>query len=256
MYLLTFITLLIGLIGIYAQVIALQTARMVAQQTGIAMTLIQWHSAAVSMARSVISVNASNIPSAGCSLTVALPPIPGIVVCPSPVTAGTLTGGTVTSGVVPPYTVGTYTLNKVMYNAAQVTVSMPSGYDTNDYQFYSILYPMSGTYQVMTLVPAPIPSSTNPTPGYLAAIPSGILLGTTLAGLTQQLSNTSLPNYTYGPISVSGTTATLMAGGGYTYCYVSSPTASCASNSLPALLTTFSSSTMKLNGGLAIVSTP
>jgi len=97
MYLLVFTTLMIGIIGLYTQVLGLQTARLASNQKAIGSTMLQWHTAAVSMAVSILKTNtiypalvalpatyATGGP--GCSLTFSLPPgVAGIAQCPSPV---------------------------------------------------------------------------------------------------------------------------------------------------------------------------
>ena len=44
MYLLVFITLVVGLIGIYAETLSIQTARLYSNQTTVSNTLLAWHS--------------------------------------------------------------------------------------------------------------------------------------------------------------------------------------------------------------------
>ena len=59
MYLLTFVTLIIGIIAIYAQVLAVQTARIAATQTGIGGYMMSWQAAAVTMGANILDTNAA-----------------------------------------------------------------------------------------------------------------------------------------------------------------------------------------------------
>jgi len=138
------VTLLVGLIGIYTQVLGLQTARMFSHQSGLAKEMLTWHAAAVSMAASIIRTNYTGptgyaaIATTGCSLTYTPPPpMTAVNRCPTPqymgpvvpggqkggIAAGPLVplSGTVTSGAPP----GT------------VTVNLVNAYDSNASLYYT-----------------------------------------------------------------------------------------------------------------------
>lgn len=224
MYLLVFTTLMIGIIGLYTQVLALQTARLAAHQSAVGSAMLQWHSAAVSMAASIIRTNPAAYNAVklnGCSLTYVMEPgtvAGGFTPCPAPILAGGAVDafGTVTTGPGAPANPNLIpnqagTKNECVHLVSQCTVlgafgcsACTSSYDTLNYQFYSILYQDAGTNQnrVVTFVPAPKITAANPPPGYLSLVHvpggTGNLLGQTASDLLQQLNMAGAPNYTYG----------------------------------------------------------
>lgn len=234
MYLLTFVTLLIGIIGIYTQVIAVQTIRFSQQQTGIAPTMMTWHAAAISMAQSIILTNNAAYGGTACSLTYSYTTA-SIARCPSPKsppnTGGDInTYGTVTdnSAVPVPYRINNPKNNLKICAGLPSICSTPAGYDgttdctactanydTVNYQFDSILYQQNNQNYVITFIPKPVTSAANPQPGFLVGIPSGILLSMTIADVMRQFKNTTSVSYNFGYISSDGATYTkINAGGG------------------------------------------
>lgn len=226
MFLLTFTMLIIAVLGVYAQVLGLQTSRLYAQQSAVAQTMLVWHGAAVSMARSVLTTNAAGYaaiaggPTSGCSLTATRPP--GVVAtypfCPPPIFAGAPVNGTVTDG--------TPALNRITATQCANLPTQGAGcvpvYDIVNYQFYSVLYQdaASSTNFVITFVEAPVIGAANPAPGLLTLAaaggnPGGTRIGLTSGDLFRQLRNTSAPSFTYGTVNAAGTQ--LGAGGGITY---------------------------------------
>jgi hypothetical protein len=266
MFLLVFATLITGLIGIYAEVMSLQAARMAANQNGIAQAMLTWHAAAVSMAVSIIKTNPAAYPGApgtgpgavGCSLTYTSPSA-SITTCPSPQFMSNQMGGVSVSG--PSAPTGTVTdgspspiLNLInVYNSGSnqyytECVHLPSvctnppasygcsacataGFDVGHYQFYSVLYQNNGQDFVITFANATV-SASNPAPGFVA-LALGNQIGLTASNLLQQLQHSGAPNYSYGTVIGSQLTTS-----GFQY-------------TLPASFTTFIPS-----GSVATISSP
>ncbi len=267
MYVLTFAFVLIGIIAIYAQTVTLQVSRQAASLAGIAPAVAQWHTAAVSMARSIIQTNNatySGVATTGCSLTYTLPPQTTAVIsqCPSPMKGGATvnspasTGGTVTDGSSPPVLRMTY----FMVSGATTYIScvdLPSTtctapttlpadcttctttYDTTHYQFYSILYKDSATTgnYVITFIPAATISATNPPPGLISTVVGSGYLPFTVGDVLRQLKSHPPSAYNFGNITDDGTTSKL--------------TTSMGIFTLPS-----SFENLNLNGGIAIISAP
>ncbi len=237
MYLLVFTTLMIGVMGIYAQILGLQTSRFAAHQNSVGVAMMQWHTAALSMAASIINTAGplyTPLQTNGCRLTFA--PIPGttIVPCPSPVymagqtplalvgTAINPGGGTITDNATTPNLInyktaaGTYTTQCVHLPArctrtdingcGAITGAFTSNgckqlYDTFDYQFYSVLYKdtLTGGNFVVTFVPAAQISGANPPPGFLQ-LASGNNIGITATDLLRQLAHAGAAAESFGSI--------------------------------------------------------
>jgi len=214
MNLLVFATLLIGIIGIYGQVLTVQAARIAAQQTGLASTMTIWHHAAMSMAASIVDTKQFPIGTPPCSLTFTLP-VAGLATCPQP------------AGVIPPET-GTVTdgagvINSVISKSGnQEPVRLPASFSTNLYQFYSILYRDPATNKqpyVITFVQPPVVSAINPAPGFIQIPPPDPgtgrdrLTSFTLSDLLRQLKISGAQGYSYGTVSNVGGTSTLITAG-------------------------------------------
>lgn len=208
MYLLVFVMLVIGLIGLYGQILSLQAARITAGMTGLANSMITWHTAAVSMGAKVAQTAGITVP---CSLTYSLPSVAAsqlasgsVGKCNAPTGSGD-SFGTVTQ------TSAGGGLNTLGTNggASNGPVHLPADYNFNN-QFYSILYQAAnGQYYVITFVPPPVISVSNPAPGFISLPPNNNLLSFSLTDLQHQLSLTSLPDYSYGEIKTAGLTSTL-----------------------------------------------
>jgi hypothetical protein len=242
MFLLTFVTLIVAFVGIYAQVLALQTARFYASQQGIAQEMQIWHAAAVSMAASIIDTNSAAyapFTTTGCSLT--FNPPAGLGLCPEPLDPinGPITGnspnGTVAYGNLPAQNPK---LNQI-YNAitaATECVNLPtttatcqSSYNINSYQFFSVLYQTNNQDYVITFVPKATISASNPLPGFLSlpvingANNTGanpVTIGITASDLLQQFQNSGMANYTYGTVNAAGTQITAGSLNGTSQTYV------------------------------------
>lgn len=224
MYMLVFVTLVLGLVSIYAQVITVQTQRLAARQVGLASTMQQWHTAAMSMANSIYYQNGAagpNTPASagGCSLSNASQ---GLSACAAPAPAiaydiaGTVTNGSGTPNIIYDHT--TQTLQCVQLPSICTIPSgnnclacSKAGYDATDYQFYSVYVQDTVANQsyVVTYVPPPTISASNPAPGYLT-LAGGFQTSLTQADLMQQFVNAHIPNYTYG--IVKGNVLTVQGG--------------------------------------------
>ena len=211
MYLLTFVTIIVGIIGIYGQVLAVQTARIAAQQTGLAGAMLSWHAAAVAVAANIIDTPGAYtaVAQAGCSLSYNAPA--GFTACPPGYgeSAGTVTFSGYALNIV--YNRQSNNLVCVplqpvcLYNSGANCGACTTQYDVADYQFYSILYKDSGTGgdYVVTFVPPPVTSVSNPAPGFIT-MAGGNVTGFSLADLTQQLRQANTSAYAYGTVTSSG----------------------------------------------------
>lgn len=192
MYLLVFVTLVIGLIGIYGQILTAQTARVAASQTGFAQTMMDWHSAAVSMGGSVIKGASAPTDIIGCALTAFSPPSASVSPCQNTVCSGL--------GIVTDMTGSArYKIALDRTGPCAEDVHLSSSYKAEYYQFYSVLYAAaSGARYVITWVAPPATSVTNPAPGYIA-LPTKYQTSLTMADLSQQFRNIAKASpYTYG----------------------------------------------------------
>ena len=202
MYLLVFVTLIIGMVGIYAQVLSLQAARIAASQTGLAKAMMVWHGGAVSMASAIINTSPAIFThgSSPCSLTYTVPSGVGISKCTKP------------SGSGDPFGVVMDNSNSLYHISATEYVHIPTGFTT---QFYSILYEDTSVsqYYVVTFLAKPTISATNPAPGFLALPPNNRLISFTNDDLLHQLSLSGLPSYSYGAAKSTGGTSVLVSPG-------------------------------------------
>ena len=219
MYLLVFVTLVVALIGTYAQIYTKQAARAFTQQTGVAETMMSWHTTAVNLA--VNLVKASDMTLAGCSLTnlTGLGNPPPQTPCHYndalllPVYVGTN------------YTSSTYTgANECdgLHNTPCWS-NLPAGFQAGSYQFYSVAFQGGTPVQnyVLTYVP-PTASSGEIYPGLgllcLPGIASGA--GTTCPSTHKQFAltfneffkqlrqTTTISPMFYGTVTASSTLTT------------------------------------------------
>jgi hypothetical protein len=171
MYMIAFVTLMVALIGLYAQVYTKQVVNGLAQQSGVIGSMIEWHSTAVALATSLMPTADWT---AGCSLTNPSPVPATVAVCPG-AAAGTIYVG---------MPQGTYTA--CAGGAAQQApcwTNLPPGYSNTTYAFYSIAFNSAGLSYVLTYVPPPASSSDSYNVGLLCL--PGALNGTCPAGNTQ-----------------------------------------------------------------------
>jgi hypothetical protein len=190
MYLLVFTTLIVSLIGLYAQISALETGRMYARQNGIGKAMLLWQTAAMSMAANIIKVNGFVPTVGGCSLGDDLP-VGSPARCPKPTGTSEL-NGTVTTGT---------TINQVYSTTPPVgplPVHLPADYNVGIYRFYSILYhSLAGPNYVVSFLP------NTGTGVFLNSAVTGVTLGITTSDLFQQIRHTGADTATFGSIDIS-----------------------------------------------------
>jgi len=221
MYLLVFVTRAVSLISVYAEVLAAQTSRLYAAQTGLAQQMVAWHTAALSMAASIIDTNPTGyaaFASTGCTLSYNYSYGNGYSRCPSPLLAGSpvnvnlgsTLGGVImkpalstTQFIVPKG--GNITQCVHLPNTSCVTAT-GGGCGTNPctttfkaatYEFNSILFKVNGVDYVVTFA-APATGTTN------LQLAGGNQISLSANDMLRQLNNLHISNYTYGP--VNGTT--------------------------------------------------
>jgi hypothetical protein len=176
MYMVVFVTLMVALIGAYAQIYTKQAASGFAQQSGIVNSLVTWHATAMSLAQFYVQPTATNYSATtGCSLTNGVPP--------------TCTG----SGGGPAYiSQNNYTAVNLCSGAqgpACFTV-LPPGY-SSAYTFYSIAFQSvaDNADYVLTFIPPPPATSDNYNVGLLC-LPGVVNGATKCLGSNVQLSAT------------------------------------------------------------------
>jgi hypothetical protein len=223
MYLLVIVMLIIGMLGIYAQVLVVQAQQYFAQQNGFAAAMIAWHNAAVSMAASTYDTNllygtsalnkqkvADSMP---CSLTY-LASNPNALNCPPPLyTDGTnnLGGNVVGYGVVThPNGWYNYIFNpktKIIGEYVHIKTSLLA-FPKSPYQFYSVLaFNTNNEPFAITYVSPPAISAANPPPGFIVlppAVPStqqSVISSFSMADLAHQLKMSNVPAYSYGYVT-------------------------------------------------------
>ena len=236
MYLVVFATLAIAILGTYTQVLAVEVARIAANQTSTASAMLAWHTAAVSMASSIVKTNSStstpaglfssaNYPS-GCSLSADKTGSNAFHVCPPPInisnSTATATQGSVTNSL--SNASGTSFSANMIYNTTQSPnapecVHLPNAqsngttctttFDVKHYEFYSVLFQDSttGINYVVTFASAPTTGNASTT-NYLT-LASGTQISLTASDLLTQLKNKRLPSFSFGTFingKVSGAT--------------------------------------------------
>ena len=65
MFLLTIVLILISMLGVYTQVYALEAARLLASQTSLASTLVNWHTTAATVAANAMQANSAGAGGSG-----------------------------------------------------------------------------------------------------------------------------------------------------------------------------------------------
>jgi hypothetical protein len=202
-------------------VLAIEISRVAAAQTGLAQQMMSWHTAAVSMAASIIDTNPANytlVQSNGCKLTNDYFTTNGSTAytsCPPPSHAGlTLINGLILNNApslngVPNKIFNKATsLNECVHlqgaacsnaDVSGCTSSCATSYDAKDYEFYSVLFKNGGTNYVVTFAP------TTGTGGTIK-LGNGNSLSLTGSDLLRQLRNLGVSPYTYGTVTGTGST--------------------------------------------------
>ena len=188
MFLVVFVTLVISIIGLYAQILGLQSAKIYNAQNGLAQTMITWHGAAVDLVKASIAAGTFQAPAAGswCQLTDSTAALTLNTVCTTTTGATmTLTTGAVAS----------------VLSAFSMGSTLPIGYSVVNgagYKFYSILYVSGGNDYVMTFA--------HDTKGGNLILPAANAVGATTVGyspynLSRQLAHLKLSNQAYGSVT-------------------------------------------------------
>src|ERR1700722_14854912 len=225
MYLVVFATLVVAILGTYTQVLAIEVARIAAAQTSVAQAMISWHTAAVSMAASIINTNnptnASQYPTGfpnGCSLSYHTAGGASFHPCPSPWNAlypsetavlNTSCGGLANCGVISNGSSPMLIFSKASgaqecvhlqgttcntYVGSNCTGTCTTTFDVNDYEFYSILFRSGGVDYIVTYALQSASST------YIK-LPGNTQLSLTPAGLVKQLRNLGLSTASYGVVT-------------------------------------------------------
>jgi hypothetical protein len=231
MFLVVFATIVIALLGTYTQVLGVEIARIAAAQTSFARAMLSWHTAAMSMAASVIDTNSAynttNYPS-GCALTNdKSSSLSSFHYCPGPINSAVSaspieTNGTVTGALSsPPYATNliydsvskrtecvhlpTTTCSASDPSTGNCTGTCTTTFDAKSYEFYSVLYHNGGSDYVVTFASAPNTAGVQGS-NYLT-LAGGKQVSLTASDLLKQLRNVGLSNFTYGTVTNSVLTA-------------------------------------------------
>lgn len=148
MFLMVYVTLVIGLIGVFSQVYTLQAARMYANQNAVANTMLAWHTVATAYAEKTI--HSADITASGCDLTHTSVRLPASNPCtnnPSGTAAQIFVGNS------KPTSIANYCNGSSVTSNCWVDQSSFSG--AQNFNYYSIVYQSSGNYYLVTFVPPP-----------------------------------------------------------------------------------------------------
>jgi hypothetical protein len=185
MFLIVFITLMVSVIGLYAQILSLQTAKIDAAQSAMAQTMITWHAAAVDYVHANIT-----------TFTALAPALP--LACQLTSTSLLYT----MSACVPGYTLATVT-----------PAVLPSVYNAAFFPFLTAVFNSNSTIYVVTYITAPsaasggvagnlqLPADPNLS---LSATPS-VTVGYTINDVMRQFANISANYLAYGTVTTAGT---------------------------------------------------
>jgi len=165
MFLVVIVTLVVSILGLFMQVVSLQTARLSASQNGLLQTMVMWHNAAVKQALTTPAFD-----SVPCQLT----------------STGQISG-----------------LNNCTRGGASVLASglLPTGYNTANYSFDTAVFNTTspGGLYVFTYV-----HDTDGT-GNLILPQSGGTVGFSLGDLKTQMSRALPVNLVHGTVTATGT---------------------------------------------------
>lgn len=219
MYMFVLVTLIVALIGIYAQVFNMQTAHMTGQQTGIAQTMMDWHATATGLAQNAVAAaSVTDVAAGGCSLTQGF----NLSIAGAPPNC-TNTGGQNVyisqTGDTQPATLRVCSSDPIN-GTPPCRPTLPQGYINmpNPLAFYSMAYTAAGQNYILTFVPAPaVP--TNGMPAFLClpgAIPNapncGQTIDVSMNDLMAQIKHRGVLMFGYGTVGT---------------CNASPPTAAC-----------------------------
>ena len=188
MFLITFVTLIISIIGLYAQVLSLQASKIYKAQNGLMQTMVDWHNSALTLAKNYTpSTVPCIIPSDYMQTMQAT-----LSNQPYPITTSTC------ANVAPPVTT-------LVLTPTGATPTLPPGYMTKYFSFYSIVF-QSGSIKYL-LTYAYYTDAANAPSGnlYLPANgTAGASVGYSLNSLEQQFARAATVGTLYGKVTGSG----------------------------------------------------
>jgi hypothetical protein len=182
MFLVVFVTLVISIISLYAQVLGLEAKKIAHSQHGMMQTMLTWHNAAVALVHPYLVSGATtvitNLPcqvSKSASVTINFTPVPTCLI----------TGAT------------------KLYLAS--TNILPSGYNTTSFTFYSLVAASTTSPSQDYVVTFVHDTDDHTTTGNLM-LPdnSGYSIGYSFQSLSQQFANAAPPNTSFGFVTQSG----------------------------------------------------
>ena len=208
MYMVVFVTLMVALIGTFAQIYTKQASSGFEKQTGLADAMVEWHSTAVGLASNFVRPSTiPTLPSVACSLTrFAGGAAPSSTSLCSGSGGGNAYVGMSLSG-------SQHECHASSGGEVPCVVPLPTFYETDPYTFYSLLFRSSNVLYVLTYVPPPSAASDDYDVGLLC-LPGG--LSGTCTGSHVQFSSTFKALYnqmkkspyltpmSYGTVTASG----------------------------------------------------
>lgn len=193
MFLVVFVTLIISVVGLYAQVLTLQNVKAFNNQTTFAQQMLTWQNTAVSLAN---SLNLS-VPAGGCRLTANVAyTVSG---AGSGGTSGqrlntcTYSGNPISIAIAKPSTIATSCAGGV---TGACWTALPAGYQTTPYSFYTLFYTAGTTNYIITYA-----HDTDASGNLMLPDNSGTSIGLTPNELTLQLQHSGVPALAYGMVS-------------------------------------------------------
>lgn len=193
MFLMVYVTLVVGLIGVFSQVYTLQAARMYANQNAIAKAMLAWHTTAEAFVTKSVSLT-SYSGAQGCDLTTTI--TPGVVnACRNQAGQDIFVNlQTAPTG-----------FANCTAAATNCWVSRDSYSGSGTYTFFSIAYRSGTPAQSYVLTYVPPPTAADALGNRLVSLPgSGATaarsIGITIDSLFRQLSKTNLDIMAYGTI--------------------------------------------------------
>jgi hypothetical protein len=140
MFLIVIVTFVISILGLFIQVVSLQTARMAASQNALLQTMITWHNAALNLASATPPLDSANMP---CQMT-STTAINGLPVCTRG-GAQVLVSSVLTSTI---YNVANYSFASAVFNS------------TSPLGKYVLTYVGSTDSSGNIILPLPLPGGT------------------------------------------------------------------------------------------------
>ena len=203
MFLVVFTTLMISIVGLFAQVQLLQAKRMNNSQVGLMQTMVEWHHAATNLVFSYVAAGPlvwptnANAPGLVLALANDSNATTGCMVYSTPLTS--LTARHPISCAQNPALPAWLNLDASATYPPNNSKALPYGYQTNPYSFYSMAFVnTAGLTYVLTYLPVPPAAKTNLSlPDWFVGA-GGIQIGYTIGDLQRQFSRSASTALTYG----------------------------------------------------------